>query len=113
MSRRTGVPTTLNGILLLMTYPVHRLPHCVDAPPRIAIFDADVAAIGLSGIVVAVVIKVFWVPVLSGLLFAAFYGRLKSGQHPAFLLDLAYWYFPAFASAGGRLPPGALRVFEQ
>ncbi|MBL8481123.1 MAG: type IV conjugative transfer system protein TraL [Rhodocyclaceae bacterium] len=89
------------------------MPHTVDAPPRIGIFDADVGAIGLSGIVVAVVIKVFWLPVLTGLLFATLYGRLKSGQHPAFLLDLAYWYVPAFASVGGRLPPGALRVFEQ
>ena len=45
----------------------HRLPHLIDAPPRVGIWDADVAAIALSGLVLAIVIKVFWLPFLAGI----------------------------------------------
>lgn len=87
----------------------HRLPHLIEAPARLAIWDADVAAIGLSGLVVAVVVKVFWLPVLAGVGLAFLYDRYKTGKHPAYLLDFAYWYLPPSASLLGRLPPSCIR----
>lgn len=87
----------------------HLLPHLIEAPARLAIWDADVAAIGLSGLVVAIVVKVFWPPVLCGVALAYVYDRFKTGKHPAYLFDLAYWYLPPAASLLGRLPPSCIR----
>ena len=91
----------------------HRVPHMIEAPPRIAIWDADVVAIALLGLLIAVILKVFWVPVIAGLALAAGYRRLKSGKHPAYLLVLAYWYMPPAASFLGRMPPSCIREFAQ
>jgi conjugal transfer pilus assembly protein TraL len=87
-----------------------QIPRSLDAPPRCFFWDFDVALVFLLCIGLGIVTGFTMSFAVAGIFAAAGFSRLRSGQHPGYLLHLMYWYLPV--SVGfKRTPPSHERHF--
>lgn len=87
-----------------------RVPRSLDAPPRFFFWDFDVAIVFLLCLGFGIVTGFTMTFSVIGIFAAAGFSRLRSGQHPGYLIHLMYWYLPI--SVGfKRTPPSHERFF--
>ena len=92
-----------------MTDVLLEIPRRLNDPPRMFWWDLDVSLLVLAFALVGMISGFFLSGCVAGALFAAAYGRAKSGKHPAFALHLLYWHLPAAVTGLKRTPPSWLR----
>jgi conjugal transfer pilus assembly protein TraL len=86
------------------------VPRTLDSPPRFFFWDLDVAMVFLLCLGIGIVAGFTMTFAIIGIFLASAFSRMRSGQHPGYLLHLMYWYLPI--SVGfKRTPPSYERYF--
>lgn len=86
----------------------HYIPRRLNDAPRLFFWDMDVAIVFLSFLMLGLLMGSVLLGVGGAALTGYFFGKSKSGKHPAYTIHMAYWYLPV-ASGMATLPPSHIR----
>lgn len=87
------------------------IPRRLADPPKLFLWDIDVALIFCACLVGGAALGRVETGVLLGLVLARLYAKFKSGKHQAYAIHLFYWHLPRALSPLRRCPPSDLREF--
>jgi conjugal transfer pilus assembly protein TraL len=84
------------------------IPRRLNDPPRLFFWDMDVAIVFLSALMLGLLANAPSLGIVGAVISGYYFGKAKSGRHPAYTIHIAYWYSPV-ASSMNVLPPSYLR----
>lgn len=84
------------------------IPRRLNDAPRLFFWDMDVAIVFLSFLMLGLLMGYALAGALAAVVVGYYFGKSKSGRHPAYTIHLAYWYSP-LASGMEVIPPSYLR----
>lgn len=86
----------------------HYIPRRLNDIPRLFFWDLDVACIFLAFMMIGLMLGSFILGCTAASCAGYFFGKAKSGRHPAYTIHMAYWYMP-MASGMQAIPPSHFR----
>lgn len=84
------------------------IPRRLNDPPRLFFWDMDVAIVFLSFLMLGLLAGSVTLGLFAAIFAGYYFGKGKSGKHPAYTIHLAYWYLP-LASGMEFVPPSHIR----
>lgn len=84
------------------------IPRRLNDAPRLFFWDMDVAIVFLSFLMLGLLMGSALLGSAVAIVVGYYFGKSKSGKHPAYTIHIAYWYSP-LASGMVVLPPSYIR----
>ncbi|TFZ00089.1 type IV conjugative transfer system protein TraL [Ramlibacter humi] len=84
------------------------IPRRLNDVPRLFFWDMDVACIFLAFLMLGLLVGSTTLGFLAAGCGGYWFGKAKSGRHPAYTIHLAYWYLP-MTSGMDAMPPSHIR----
>jgi len=70
------------------------IPRRLNDPPKLFLWDMDIAMLFSTCFILGAIAGSAILGSIVGGALGHYYGRLKSGKHPAYAVHLVYWYLP-------------------
>lgn len=69
----------------------HYIPRRLDDTGKFLFWELDIAAIGMLGVLIGIVLGFPLIGLFAGIVLAYGYSKLKTGKHPGMATHLMYW----------------------
>lgn len=86
------------------------VPKHLDTPPKVFIWDFDVALIFMTVMGFGIVMGAFILPLIIAVILCSAYQKMKSGRQQGYSIHLLYWFMP-MNIGNRRTPPSCARNF--
>jgi conjugal transfer pilus assembly protein TraL len=86
------------------------VPRKLDEPPRFFFWEFDVALVFLVMLGFGILTGQIVLSLILGVVGAVSFSKMKSGQHPGYLIHMLYWHLP-LRIGFKRTPPSYEREF--
>lgn len=88
------------------------IPLTHDDPPKMLLWDFDLAIIFMVGVVFGIISGFLLMGVVVGVWGARWYSKKKAGKHKMYVVHVMYWFLPSeLVFPFPTLPPSSTREF--